>query len=220
MSNYNRSKVTVAPAGDPVTLTEAKNHLNLEASNTEFDALITGYIKAATDIVERYTGRKLIDQEITMFLDSFPASSLDRVWWNGVVQGPSRNIFGKDDNIELPWPPVASVTEVTTFDDGNNESVYAASNYFLDNADNDMYARVVLNLGALLPTNLRNRNALKVRYQAGYGAASAVPESIKTGIKMVVAYMFMNRGDCNDCSCVAHAGADSLLAPFVIHTLG
>jgi len=122
------------------------------------------------------------------------------------------------DYIELPFPPTLSITQVSTFDDANNETVYPATNYYLDNYDPDMYSRLVFNINAPTPSSLRNRNAVKIVFRVGYGVNKEdVPADMRIGMTMIGAYLYANRGDCNDCSCIAASGAKSFIDSNVIH---
>jgi uncharacterized phiE125 gp8 family phage protein len=58
-------------------------------------------------------------------------------------------------------------------------------------------ARVVLNSGEIWPVDLRRTASVVVRYVAGYGAATAVPQLIKTSIMMHVTAMYDNRAACD-----------------------
>ena len=64
-----RSKVTGAPAQEPVTLAEAKASLRI--TNTDEDALVTQYLEDARIYAERITGRKFITQTVTSYHNGF-----------------------------------------------------------------------------------------------------------------------------------------------------
>ncbi len=53
-----RATLTVPPAGEPLTLAEAKLHLRVDLSDD--DALITALISAAREQAEFLTGQRLI----------------------------------------------------------------------------------------------------------------------------------------------------------------
>src|SRR5256885_5138486 len=65
------SLVVVTPPGlEPVTLDEAKLHLNI--TDTSDDAYITGLITVAREYLEKIEDRAYITQTLRMQLDSFP----------------------------------------------------------------------------------------------------------------------------------------------------
>lgn len=215
-----RSKVTDPPVNTPIDTDDLKAQIR-RVGFTVDDALLDLYIKAGTEQAQNYMGRKLITQELTLTLDRWPFASLNDVWWSGIRNGAEAQFRNrKNDFIELPWPPAISITSISTFNDVNVETVYPATNYFLDNADNDIYARVIFNFNAQFPSNLRDRNAIKIVFKVGYGLAKdEVPADMRVGISMISAYLYGNRGDCNDCSCVAASGGKSFLDLNVIHTI-
>ena len=214
-----RSKVTEAPSEQPVTLSQLKDHLNLGSTFDSDDTLLTLQIEAATSWAEQFTGRKFIDQELTMFLDDWPFSIFSETWWAGTRQGARQTIRQSEDYISIPWPPLASITSVSTFSDDNTETVYSSSNYITDNSDFDIMGRLIFNLSSTFPSDLRSRNAIKIVFRAGYGAAADVPADVKQGILMIAAYLYTNRGDCNDCSCVSASGARSYLSNKVVYSI-
>ena len=56
-------KVTTGPASEPISASEAKNYLKVDASTD--DSLITALIQAARESCEKYLGMALITQTIT-----------------------------------------------------------------------------------------------------------------------------------------------------------
>ena len=195
-----KSKVTTAPTIEPVTLAEVKDHLRITATNE--DGLINTYIEAAREIAEDITGRKFINQTLTGYVDNFGSGNVHGEWWTGQKTGTyfSHILQGKGF-IELDYTPVSSITQIDTVDRDNAETTYSSDNYYLENYDNDTPARVHLNDNASIPSNIRDRNGIKVTYIAGYGSArSSVPMKLRHAIKMMAAELYNKRGDCDDCA--------------------
>jgi len=61
-----------APAGEPITLLEAKQHLRVDVDDD--DALIGSLITAARQAAETRTGRQLMTARWKLVLDGFPGS--------------------------------------------------------------------------------------------------------------------------------------------------
>ena len=93
--------------------------------------------------------------------------------------------------IELPRPPLQSVTSLTVYDDADAASVVAASTYFVD-SDREP-GRIVLRSGKTWPTVGRVAGGVEVVYVAGYGAATGVPQTIRQGILLLTAHLYENR---------------------------
>lgn len=155
----------VVLGAEPVTLTMAKAFLKVEHS--EDDELIASLITAARQQAEEYTRRAFVTQTLELSLDL-------------------EDLF-EHPYIELPRSPVQSIESINSYDGDDQESVMSSSSYRLSGD------RVVLTSGGTWPSNLRDRDCIVVRYVAGYGAASAVPEAIKTAIKAMVAHAYDNR---------------------------
>jgi uncharacterized phiE125 gp8 family phage protein len=126
-----------------------------------------------------------------------------------------------DRRIDLDYTPAQSITEINTIDIDNSETVYASSNYYLENFDDDLHPRVRINdSSSIINVNLRSNNAVKVEYVAGYGDnASDVPAAIRRGIIMIASHLYTNRGDC-DGNCVEKSGANTYLDQYKLERVG
>ena len=203
--------VSSAPSSEPLTLSDTKAYLRVDHSSD--DNLITSLIATARQLVEEHTGRALITQTLNLFLDGF--NEAEDPLFEGFRTGPYLNFY--KNYIDLPRPPVASVASIHTFDDDDNSTLYATTNYYVNN--NREPARIVLRTGSTWPTALRVADAIKVVYTAGYGGAGSVPGPIKQAMLQLVAHMYEQRGDMADTDGETNMPilVKKLLAPYVVH---
>lgn len=156
-------------ATEPVTLAEARLHLRLASDYTTEDATISALITAARRMAEHELGRALITQTWEQVLDEFPG-----------------------DEIELTKPKVIAITSIKYINTSEVETTIDSADYALDSSTLPGWVKPAY--GVDWPTDvLDSTNVVRVRYTAGYGAASAVPEEIKAWIKLQVASMWRNR---------------------------
>ena len=161
---------TIEPTETPVTLPEAKHHLRVDDDGE--DSLVEGLNQAATNWVEEYTGRQLVDATWLLTLDRFPLL----------------------DELLLPRPPVNAITSITYHDSEGNALVMPAADYVLDNSSDYGLHRLYLAEGADWPSEaLRRAAGVEILYAAGYGGAETVPDQFKSGIKMVAGSLYENR---------------------------
>ena len=182
-------KLKLAPATEPVTLNDAKTFLRVSGS-TE-DAVISALITAVRQTCEAWTGRVLITQTWTLWLDAFPQGPRGHAPDTGYWQLPVNHFDATRTRIELPRPPLQSVTHLKTYDLKDQALVFAASNYLVDSASEP--GRLVLNAGSFWPANLRSVNAVEIEFVAGYGTATAVPEALKQGMLTWLQQLFANK---------------------------
>ncbi len=158
-----------APAAEPVSLTEAKAHLRVDAADE--DALITSLIVAVRQYVEQFTRRALVTQTWDMVLDCFPTAG-------------GRPIL-------VPKPPLRSVGSVKYIDADGVEATWDSAKYRVDAKSQP--GRITPAWGEVWPTARFVTNAVTVQFDAGYGAASAVPTSIKQAMLLLVGHWFEHR---------------------------
>ena len=188
-----RSKVTVQPGKEPVTLIELKKQVSVNDSTS--DTVLKSLISSSRVMLEKFTDRKFIQQEITMFMDSFGNTAREEIW-EGIAVGPRSAIRGRSQ-FELEYAPAISLTKISTFDREDNETIVDPLTFRFDNFDADMAQRVTLKQESVWPLDLRDSSAIKVVYLAGYGPTKDdVPSLIRQGILLIGAFMFRNRGDC------------------------
>lgn len=163
------SRQTVAPAVEPVTIAEAKEHLRLETSDD--DAYVDSLITAARVYTEGAIGRRLNNQTWQLILPAFPGR----------------------DHITLPGTPLVSVTSVAYLDaDGNSQTLSSSTDYEVDTSSRR--GRVILRVNKDWPSTYGRWNDVTVTYVCGYGAtATAVPEPLRQAIKLLVAQMYEHR---------------------------
>jgi uncharacterized phiE125 gp8 family phage protein len=191
-------------ASDPVTLDEAKQWARIDTDDD--NDLISGLITSATIAAEEYLCRSIMPQTWRLTID------LDRsgdCWWDGVMDGPLTSLYGELARIiPLPRGPVQNIMSVVTYSLQNMSSTYASSNYRLDASG----GRLILNYGAMWPSNLRPEAAIEVLYSAGY---ASLPRPIKTGIMVHVSALYEQRGMCEDPMALPPA-AQQLYSPYRI----
>jgi len=166
---YPKVKIATAPADIPVTLVEAKAHLRVDSSLE--DTLITTLINVATEYAEKRLSRSLINQTWDLYMDAFPSVNY----------------------INIPFPPLQTITFVKYYDSDNALQTWAASNYDVDTILEP--GRIIQSAtGDGYPGTYDRPNAVNVRFVAGYGADSTtVPETTRAAIKLLISHLFENR---------------------------
>lgn len=166
--------VSAGPTELPVSYQEAMEHLRLD-THDEMDT-VNALIRAATDYVERFTHRALLTQTLVLRLDEWP-TLCDAPYF-----------------IDLPRPPLQSVTSIMYLDTDNVLQTWDSSHYQVDT--NRTPGRVSLAYNKTLPNTLSGvANAITVTYVAGYTSRAAVPESIRLAIRLLIGHWFENRED-------------------------
>ena len=175
-------QLVTPPAEEPVSLAEAKQHLRVDSGDD--DLLIGSLISAARQAAETKTGRQLITARWKLVLDAFPGPSLMQS-----ATGVSFSLPGHA--ILLAKCPVQSVVSIEYLDMNGTTQVMPASDYVLDAACEP--ARLTPAFGKTWPPTLPQMGAVSVTFDAGYGTASAVPEGLKSWIKLRVGSLYGHR---------------------------
>jgi uncharacterized phiE125 gp8 family phage protein len=188
--------IVTGPTIEPVSLAEAKDHCRIDSA--EQDGLLAGYLLAARQHVEMYTGRALMQQ-------TFDAK-FDFCWPRrcGLLEIP------------LPRPPKVSVTSIAYVDTAGATQTLSGSLYQL--TERYGFGIIVPAYGQSWPTPRRQYDAITVRFVAGYGTQpGAVPEQIRQAILLLTSHFNENRELVNIGSTVTDIpmSVRALLASFV-----
>ena len=157
-----------APAAEPISLADAKEHLNI-VNSTDDDDMITRWIAAVRRDAEQYMHRAIITQTWDFFWDTFP----------GVIY--------------VPNSPVQSVTSLKYYDTNNTEQTLSSALYESDLNREPAIIRPVS--AQTWPSTYDRMAAVTLRVVCGYGDASAVPEDIIAGMLTWIANLYMHRGE-------------------------
>jgi uncharacterized phiE125 gp8 family phage protein len=160
--------LVTAPSIEPVTVTEMKDYARIDGSDE--DTALGSFITAARQASELYTHRAFLEQTWRISYD----------WW-------------EDMAIELPRPPLISITKVETVDEDGIATLYAASNYYA--VTDATPGKIALRIGATPPTNYdRDVAGYRVTYLAGYGSlATYVPELLRLAVKQWAVVIYEER---------------------------
>lgn len=153
------------PTSEPVTLAEAKAHLRVTITND--DDLIDALIQAARVQAENYTGRAFVTQTWDLKLDAFP------------------------EVIEVPLPPLISVSSVKYTDTDGVQQTLATSGYTVDTTAQP--GRIVPAFDDDWPDTRGHINDVEVRFVAGYGAPAAVPAAIRQALLLILGELYERR---------------------------
>lgn len=135
------------------------------------DTQITEWIILARRNVEALSNYALITQTWELYMDYFP----------------------RCDIIEMPHPPLQSVTSIKYYETDGTENTFSNTLYQVD-ADS-IKGRIGLNDGEVWPSEtLRTLNGVIIRYIAGFGDDETdVPSEYRQAILFLVGHYYENR---------------------------
>ena len=177
-------KVLTPPCEKVLPLSLVKSHLKITASNRKNDSLLSLYIDAVALHVEKVTKRTLITTTFTTYRDNFC------------------------QNLTLRRAPFQSIDRFEYFSDSTLTTV-STSLYQIPRSDS--FSEIKLKVDQQWPTPDVMCEAIEIDFKAGYGDKSEnIPADLRNAMLEHVAAMYLNRGDCADCSKSAPAGSTQI----------
>jgi uncharacterized phiE125 gp8 family phage protein len=154
---------------EPITLEEAKQHLRIDIDDDNL--IIDSLISVAREYAEAVTGRALITQTWKAYLEDWPSDK---------------------DYIELPFPPLQSVSSITYTNSDLTINTWSTS--YWETSTQCEPGRVNLSYGESWPTATLNVGLpICITFVAGYGTPDDVPDLIKAGMKVDLMDLYDNR---------------------------
>ena len=176
---------TSAPSVEPVTTTNQKDWMRVDASDE--DTLIGNLAAASRSYIEMSTSRQMITATWVYKIPAFPS-----------------------DELVLPISPLQSVTSITYVDTAGATQTWSASLYTVDTAADIGRVRPIYDED--FPESRGYADDVTITFKAGYGnAASDVPDTALTAIKLLAANWYENRE--------ANAGIKLHHVPMALETL-
>jgi uncharacterized phiE125 gp8 family phage protein len=157
--HYPTIEVSAAATLDPVSLDEAKEACDYEGDDR--DGQFRAWIKTATEAVEHDCERALCTQTCKLYLPCFPCE------------------------IEIPKPPVASITSITYTDTAGTTQTLATSVYQSNLKRTPPRIREAYSQ-QWPQTRDETENAVTVTFVAGYGEPKDVPFQAKEAVLLMV----------------------------------
>lgn len=166
--------LVTAPVIEPISVEEAKRQCLVGDDITDQDLHIGDFLVPATrERAESATGRALLTQTWDLVLDTFP----------------------NEDFIEIPKPPLVSITSVKYLDMANVLQTWAATNYTVEAPAGPrcQCGRIILPFASIWPIARPQRAAVTIRFVCGNATVAEVPSLLKQAMLMDVATLYANR---------------------------
>jgi len=168
---YSLNLIT-APAIEPVTLLEAKNHLRIMPDDAIPDDEIESIVSVAREKIENEVSRALITQTWEAVSGAFP--------------------WSLDCPIELELPPLQSVTSVKYIDINGAGQTWDSSLYQVNNKSTPGFILPIS--GESYPDTDDAINAVTIEFVAGYGdEAIDVPSPVRHAMKLIIGELYSRR---------------------------
>lgn len=179
---YQSIQVTTSPTFEPLTAAEAREFCRVDDDSQ--DSTLDMCIKAARERIENDTSRALVTQTLRVTMDAFPCAA-DRTY-------ASENL--NIEAIQVPRPPLVSVTSITYVDTDGATQTLSASRYTVDTYSEP--GRIVPAYGYSWPSTRDIPNAVTIVYVAGYTTTN-IPARAKLLCGMLTHYEFDQRNPVN-----------------------
>ena len=152
----------------PVSVADAKKHLEIAESDTSHDEHIRDLLEAAVEMVEHDADRALLTQTVVEKLDCWPSSL----------------------HIEVNRWPLQSVTSIQYVDTGGDTQTWASGNYVVDTVRHVISPAYSVTYPAIRVEG--TTGAITLTYVAG-NTQPDIPRAALQAIKLQVAQMFEMR---------------------------
>ena len=184
---------TTDPIASPVDVAELEEWLGGVS-----DPILSGLLLSATDAVVQRLQYDLEPRSWTLTLWDWPVMGAKA--WPNVGEPVSR----LRREIDLPYAAIRSVESVEVFGQ--------ASTLFVTREDS-----IVFSQGVPFDRYKDNEDpAIVVSYTAGL---ATIPPSVTDAIKMLAAFLYEHRGECDVMDALKRSGADVLLQPYKKHAV-
>lgn len=180
--------LVTAPIEYPISVDDLKVHSRIVEDDE--DTLLESLISAATTYCEKLTDNR---QFVT-------------ATWDWTFRH-----FPRGRRFSLPKAPLQSVTSITYLDTAGASQTLATSVYGVL-TDYSQPGCIYLKDSQTWPTVDDADNAIVVRFVAGYGAASDVPDSIQHAIRLLAGHWVENRE-------TVSMGTTATSVPFAVQAL-
>lgn len=150
-----------------ITLAEIKIFLKIDGS--DYDSILTPFIKVSRQIGEKITGRDFVEKEYKTFLDCFPDCH----------------------GIEIRKSKLKSITSIQYYDVNNALQTLSSSDYYFTNDAN--YSSIYINNDKSFPSTYDRKQAVIITFKVDY---PNFPATLKQALLSVCAYLYENAGDC------------------------
>lgn len=167
MSDFWLSKL----AGDialPVSVESCK--LDLKIQHNADDELLEDYIAAACALVGGKSG--IVGKVLTAET------------WQLKLRAASGCVV-------LPLSPVQSITSISYFDTENTAQTLDVEDFYLYGDEDTAF--IEPKTGVVWPAVYARRDAITIRFVAGFGTAAEIPKNITRAIRLIVAHWYENR---------------------------
>lgn len=148
-------------AVEPIDLEEAKDALRVDYDDS--DDLITAYLQAAREWVEKRIQLKLAVETWEFVIDKFPTNE-----------------------IKLPFVPVVSVTSIKYDDADGNEQTVSPSTYALDSTSTSAWIFSEVSW----PSTIDAFNSVRIRFVAGFQDTSLMPGPVRAAVILKLKELF------------------------------
>jgi hypothetical protein len=161
-------KLLVASQEFTVPVSLALRHLRALPDDTE---LVSFLLRAATAVVEDYTGRSLIRQTYVLQLENWPCFAEPYG-----IRGPGYN-GGTLSSIALERTPLVAINSVKYYPEAGGVVVtWDVANYFADSVA--IPGRLVFADGVTLPAVAKRPDAIEIEFTAGPLATVTAPNAM------------------------------------------
>lgn len=166
--------IHTAPTAEPISLAEARKQVELPLDYTAHDEHLLRLITASRRRAEAVTGRQIVTATWNLILDQFDYESQE---------------------IRIPKPPLQSVTSISYVDTNGQTQTWSSTQYTVTTSREPGIVRPAY--GYSIPTARAQPDAVTVRFVAGYGPPSSVPEDLKAAMLLLIGHWFAVREEVN-----------------------
>lgn len=202
-------KLITAPSVEPLTLADAYAQCQVDLSGSppasDSDAWFNLTIPVVRQQAENELARALVTQTWELWMDDFPRPLLDDQARDGSFWGGTLRRYPRTHNwkaIEIPLPPLQSVTTIKYIDTTGVEQTLDSALYIVDSSTEP--AKIVPAIGQCWPSVQCQPGAVKIRFVCGYAPTSTgsppvynyranIPPAIRHWMLLLLANWFRNR---------------------------
>lgn len=198
-SRYRSLTVSTAPSVEPVSVSDAKDHLRV-IDYTGDDAYIGTLVTAARQWCEDFCDRTFADKTYTVAFDDFFGTRIE------LPRPPVRlNAESSGATVTISYVDTGGATQTLTWSQSGTQD------FRLDR--DHVPALIYPTYLDVWPSVRIDDKSVQITYLAGYGGAANVPTPAKHAIKMLVGHWYLNREAVGNAGQNVPMGVAALLEP-------